>query len=742
MVRKGSFAEIIIDISHSMIDRAFTYKVPEELADKVYIGCPVKVQFGNIKELRTGYIIDFKEETEFDINKLKTIVSLSEQEFSAESRLIEIAAWMKRRYGSTMSRALRTVLPVKSKAGIRKEQKIRLLCSGEEADDLIEAFQSRRRSAGIRLLEALKKEKELSYSYAIKELKIRSGAVRKLEEEGYIRIEEEDRNYLGHFGSSDTKSHSLNTEQKEAFSIFEKDFRAGIRKTYLLYGITGSGKTEVYMEMIRSVLKAGKQVIVLIPEIGLTYQTLRRFERVFGQRLGIINSSLSAGERYEQFRKALRKETDIMIGPRSALFTPFDNTGLVIIDEEHESSYKNETLPRYDSREVAEKIGKLYKASVVLASATPSVETYKRMKEGEIALLKLSKRANPDALLAETEIVDLRREFTEGNRSIFSRRLKELIEDRLEKKEQIMLFMNRRGYSSFISCRSCGEAIKCRHCDVSLTYHKEGRLRCHYCGFSTDMPSLCPNCSSPYIAGFGIGTQQLESMTKKMFPAARVLRLDTDSAAGKNATRDILKSFSDKQADILIGTQMIVKGHDFSQVSLVGIMAADTSLYVSHYTAAERTFQLITQAAGRAGRAGLPSNVIIQTYKPEHYAIKAAAKQDFDGFYQQETAFRKITYYPPFIHILSIQLSARQEEKLYDFSKKYTENAKKYCALNKAFLIGAIQAPLYKLHDYFRMLVYIKHQDYNKLLEIKERLDKAAAKIEFFQEIGFIYDFV
>lgn len=740
-MKKSCFAQVIIDISHHTIDRAFTYKIPENLISRVYIGCPVRVGFGNLKKERIAYIIEITEETELALDKIKEISSIAEEGFFAQSKLIRLAAWMRDYYGSTMSRALMTVLPVKNKMRLKEEKTLSLSIESREAKVLKEELKRRRRSAALRLIEALIESGSLDYYFARRQLKISEDTIRRLEAEGFLSIRNKGKSSVGEADSGfRMPEYELNEEQREAVEVFKRDFEKGLRGEYLLYGITGSGKTEVYMEMIRSVIQAGRQVIVLIPEIGLTYQTLRRFQSVFGNRLAVIHSSLSAGERYEQFLKALNREADIMIGPRSALFTPFDNTGLIIIDEEHESSYKNESVPRYDSREVAAQIGKIYNASLLLASATPSVESYKKALEGEMKLLRLQKRANPEANLAKTSLVDLRKELREGNRSIFSRKLKALMEERLEKKEQIMLFMNRRGYSNFVSCRSCGEAIKCRHCDVSLTYHREGKLRCHYCGFSVDMPKLCPSCSSPYIAGFGVGTQQLENMTAKLFPSARILRLDTDSVKGKDMAGKILKRFFDREADILIGTQMIVKGHDFPGVSLVGIMAADTSLYVSSYTASERTFQLITQAAGRAGRAGLDSEVIIQTYKPENYALKYAAAQDFEGFYRQEIAFRNIAQYPPSIHILCIQISAKNEKKLSDFSSIYARNAKKHCISCGASLIGAIEAPIYKLHDYYRKLVYIKHQDYNKLLEIKTALDREAVEIPCFNEISFLYD--
>ena len=519
-----------------------------------------------------------------------------------------------------------------------------------------------------------------------------------------------------------------------------RDYDSGQRNTYLLYGITGSGKTEVYMELIDYVLRKGRQAIVLIPEISLTYQTVMRFYRRFGNRVGIMNSRLSAGERYEQSERAANGEIDIMIGPRSALFTPFPDLGLIIIDEEHEGAYKSETAPRYDAREVAKVRADMSRAAVVLGSATPSVESYYLAEQGEYKLLTLTKRAKENSRLAGVHIVDLREELAEGNRSIFSRRLKGLIEDRLANRQQVMLFMNRRGYAGFVSCRSCGKAMKCPHCDVSLTYHKNGRLKCHYCGFERPLPDRCPSCGSPFIAPFGTGTQKLEEFTKREFPKARILRMDADTTAKKGAHEEILATFAEGGADILIGTQMIVKGHDFANVTLVGVMAADLSLYAPDYKSAERTFELLTQASGRAGRGELQGDVVIQTYAPDHYAVSSAAEQDYLQFYRQELLYRKMMGYPPLVRLLTIGLSSKREADVIRASEDMKRVILREYALDGLKVIGPVEDSPYKLNDNYRKILYMKHESYDILLKVRNCARKRENIPDLFRNVFVQYD--
>ena len=492
--------------------------------------------------------------------------------------------------------------------------------------------------------------------------------------------------------------------------------------------------------MISHVLKQGRQVIVLIPEISLTYQTVMRFYRRFGSCISVMHSRLSAGERWDQYERARQGETQVMIGARSALFTDFPDLGLIIMDEEHEGAYKSESTPRYHAREVAEKLAGMRDAAFVMGSATPSLEAYTRAREGIYRLYTLKNRAGEGSVLAAAEVVDLRKEMEAGNKSIFSRRLQELIRDRLEKKEQVMLFMNRRGYSSFVSCRSCGEAVKCPHCDVTLTLHNKTRLVCHYCGYTVPLPKKCPSCGSPYLAGFGTGTQKIEELTKAMFPQARVLRMDLDTTSKKGGHQEILSAFAKGEADILIGTQMIVKGHDFPGVTLVGILAADASLYAPDYRSGERTFQLLVQAAGRAGRGKKPGTAVIQTYTPDHYVVKASAVQDYLEFYRQEMGYRKLMKYPPAAHMLSIQIGGKEEELTAHMTEAVAEAVGRRFG-QQAELIGPVFAPVYKVNDIYRKILYIKQENYDILIRIQKYVQNRWDETEICRKLTIQYDF-
>ncbi|MDD3253728.1 MAG: primosomal protein N' [Lachnospiraceae bacterium] len=678
------YASIIIDISHENVDRVFQYRIPEELLPQIRIGVQVCVPFGAGNRTRKGYVVEIGERVDYDTAKIKTIIEVVSKSVTAGSQLIELAWWMKERYGSTMNQALKTVLPVKKQVKARNQTIVESMVG--ESDVF----------AGL------------------------DGA----------RIDEKEELF----------EIALNEKQQDIVREFRAAYDAGDRKPCLLHGITGSGKTEVYMAMMDEILAQGRQVIVLIPEIALTYQTVMRFYRRFGKRICVMHSRLSAGERFDQFERAKRGETDIMIGARSALFTPFSNLGLIIMDEEHEGAYKSEGAPRYHAREVAEKLAEMNGAAFVMGSATPSVEAYTRAKAGIYRLFTLDARAGIGSSLASTEVVDLRGEMQAGNKSIFSRRLQELIADRLAKKEQIMLFMNRRGYSSFVSCRSCGEAMKCPHCDVTLTLHNRSRLVCHYCGYAIPMPKQCPECGSSYLAGFGIGTQKIEELAGQMFPQARILRMDLDTTSRKGGHASILSAFAKREADILIGTQMIVKGHDFPGVTLVGILAADVSLYAPDYRSAERTFQLLVQAAGRAGRAAQPGIAVIQTYMPEHYSIQTAAKQDYEAFFEQETGYRKLMHYPPSCHMLTVQIAGKDEE-LAGHMMEQVQAAVQRKFGREVMLIGPVPAPVYKVNDIYRKILYMKQENYDILIRIQKYVQERWDETESCKKLTIQYDF-
>ena len=737
------FAQIIIDISHEKVDRTFDYRIPPQLEDRISVGVLVKIPFGKGNSLRKGYVVGITDHADYDADKIKEIAGIVKGSVSAESQLIMLAWWLKEQYGSTMNQALKTVLPVKQKVKPKEKKVLRLLIPEEQLEALTAEAEKKSYKARVRLFKALKENPLIPYEVASGQMNLSAATLKPVIEKGYVALESEEifRNPVKDAGSR-VKAVDLNGEQQAVADAFCEDYEAGKRETYLIHGITGSGKTEVYMEMISRVISEGKQVIVLIPEIALTYQTVMRFYGRFGNRVSIINSRLSAGERYDQFERARGGDIDIMIGPRSALFTPFSRLGLIIIDEEHEGAYKSEVVPRYHAREVAVKRAQMQNASVVLGSATPSLEAYTKALRGEYRLFSLHTRAKADSRLADVAVVDLREELKAGNKSIFSRRLQQMIGDRLEKKEQIMMFINRRGYANFVSCRSCGEAIKCPHCDVTLTLHKDNRLVCHYCGYSIPMPDKCPSCGSPYIANFGVGTQKIEMMTKKMFPQARVLRMDLDTTSKKGGHEEILSAFAEGDADILIGTQMIVKGHDFPDVTLVGVLAADLSLYTPDYRAAERTFQLLTQAAGRAGRDARHGDVIIQTYNPEHYSIVTAAEQDYETFYHQEMAYRRLMKYPPVNVLFTVQMASKSEAALVEAADRLAAHITPQADEEKVQMIGPVDASVYKINDIYRKILYLKQENYDILIKIRDNIDCfQQEKSEIFKGVVVQYDF-
>ncbi len=644
------YADIIIDISHYAIDKTFQYIIPQELEEDVTVGMQVTVPFGQGNRSRKGYVIQITEKPEYDVVKMKEIIGIVSKSIPIEGKLIKLAAWMKEKYGTTMLNCLLTVMPVKER---------------------------------IRKVEPKLKARE----YVVDTPCI-------------------------------TK---LSKEQEEMVGEFSADIDNGCTNTYLLHGITGSGKTLVYINCIKKITCLGKQAIVLVPEIALTYQNVARFKQHFKDRVAVINSKQSKGEKYREFERARNGEVDVVIGPRSALFAPCRDLGLIVIDEEHDSAYKSDQSPRYHAREVALERAGLEQAAVILGSATPSLESYQNAKLGLYKLWRLDKRPNGREL-AEVKVVDMREELRLGNRSIISLELKNAIEERLNKKEQIMLFLNRRGYNSFISCRQCGEVVKCPKCDVTLSLHnvdrKTGQSRrenatggvmvCHYCGYETPQPAVCPSCSSKMIGGFGTGTEKVEEEILRLFPDVKTTRMDRDTTTKKDAFQKILEEFKSGEADILIGTQMIVKGHDFENVTLVGVVAADISLFANDYRAGERTFDLITQAAGRAGRGDAKGQVIIQTYQPEHYAIAAAAKQSYEDFFNMEMAYRRLLSYPPAAIMAVVLFVSSDYEAAKNASDELCKGLKNIAVSKGIRIIGPGDATIGKINSLYRRVLYIK----------------------------------
>lgn len=714
----GTYANVIIDISHEKVDRPFQYRIPDSLKEKLAVGMCVQIPFGTGNRKRKGYVIEITGKNEYPEEKIKEIDGIITDNLPAEADAIRLAAWMRQTYGSTMIAALKTVLPVKRAVKAVEKKKLRRSLSAEELTSLLGECMRKHQNAKARVLQELLTEEELPYELVTGKLHVSAATLNSLVNQGAITIESESsyRNPVS-LNVTAQRGPELSEEQRYIKEQILSDYDKNIRNTYLIHGITGSGKTLVYLALIEEMIKRGKQCIVLIPEIALTYQTLLRFYKRFGDRVSVMNSSLSQGERFDQCERARKGEIDVMIGPRSALFVPFPSLGMIVIDEEHEGSYISENAPRYHARETAEYLASLKKASLVLGSATPSLEAYYKAKKGEYRLFTMKNRKNGGEL-ANVRIVDLRQELRKGNRSIFSSDLQELIRDRLGKKQQIMLFLNRRGYAGFVSCRSCGYVMKCPHCDVSLSQHIGGKMVCHYCGYETVQPKRCPNCSSNYILGFKAGTQQIERQLYELFPGIRVLRMDGDTTKQKGSFEKILSAFAEGEADVLLGTQMIVKGHDFPNVTLVGVLAADLSLNDSDYRAGEKTFQLLTQAEGRAGRGTLPGEAIIQTYRPEHYSIQQAAKQDYEAFYEEEILYRELLEYPPAGHMLTILVVSKDEKRCKGLAVRLAKEAGAY-----VHVIGPTPAAVSKVKDYYRYMIYLKSLKEEPIRQAKERLE-------------------
>ena len=728
------YADIIVDISHEKLDKTFQYRVPAKLRGRLEPGMCVQIPFGNGNRLIKGYVLGVGEDCKFDPARTKEIAGIAPKDVDVTDKMIALAAWIRQNYGSTMIQALKTVLPARQSVKKQERRFVEALMNREELISLLGEATRRKQTAKARLLEALLEQGDaggrmdgaIPYQWITGKLNVSAATVKSLEKAGALRVVatadfrnpvKQGREAMSAQGG-EAGAIEPSLPQRRIVDEVLRDFDNGDIGTYLIHGITGSGKTQVYMELIAGVVERGRQAIVLIPEIALTYQTLLRFYRRFGDRVSVMNSTLSPGEKYDQCERAKSGEIDVIIGPRSALFTPFPKIGLIIMDEEHEGSYKSESTPKYHARETAMEVARLHGASVVLGSATPSMEAFYRAKQGEYKLFTLNERLTGGAL-PTVYTVDLREELKRGNRSIFSGKLQELLADRLQKGQQSMLFLNRRGYAGFISCRACGHVMKCPHCDVSLSEHGDGSLVCHYCGHREVKPGLCPKCASKYLMGFRAGTQQVEEKLKTLFPGVRTLRMDGDTTKTKDSYEKILSAFANEEADVLIGTQMIVKGHDFPKVTLVGILAADLSLSAADFRAGERTFQLLTQAVGRAGRGTLPGEAVIQTYQPEHYAVTRAAAQDYEGFYQEEILYRELGGYPPAAHMLAVQIFAGREDAGENIARRLAEAVK----ADGVSVLGPAPASIGRINDIYRFVFYVKNTDYRRLVQVKDRLE-------------------
>lgn len=601
----------------------------------------------------------------------------------------------------------------------KKEKRYVSLTENEEllAEVKEKAEKDKRLAGQLRVLSAISQEESISVDELKEKASVTDSPIHTLLQKGVLveQRRQEKRDVFQLEDYTPTQPFYPTPEQAQALALLREEEQKEGKRPILLHGVTGSGKTEIYMQLIEHVIMEGKQAIVLVPEISLTPQIMERFISRFGKRVSVTHSRLSLGERLDQWRKARDGEISIIIGPRSALFMPFSNLGVIVMDECHESSYISDVTPKYHTREVARKLSELTGALLVMGSATPDIDSYHRAVTGEFLLLQLKERTK-GSRLPEVFVTDMRKELEEGNRSAFGLPLQQAIRENLEKGQQTMLFLNRRGYSTFVSCRKCGEVLTCPSCNVSYTYHASDKaLVCHYCGKEVPVPKTCPSCGSYYIRYFGTGTQKIEEETRRLFPEASVLRMDADTTTGKNGHARILELFGKGKADILIGTQMIAKGHDFPNVTLVGILAADLSLNLGTYQAAENCFQLITQAAGRAGRGELPGQVFIQTYQPENHAIRMAAAQDYEGFYQEEILLRQAMEYPPFSHIFSVLITGEMEQEVILAAQRLGAFMNHYAERAGCTVVGPAPAPLPKFRGEFRWQIFAKGTDAERL---------------------------
>ena len=728
-------AEVIINRGAKKLNRTFDYNIPKDLEELILVGSKVLVPFGNGEKLAEAFVVGIKEKSAFE---LKNIAKLEE---NLTDKQISLAKWMSKRYFCNISDCIKLMLTPGTR-NKNKEKRIQdkaincvyLKKDIEEIEFEIETGKIKSEKQK-RLLNFVKDNEGTTVPEIEMFTDCARGIVNTLVKNGYLEIIEKkvERNPLLGRNCEKTNNLKLTEEQKNAYNRVEEAIDKNEYKQFLLYGVTGSGKTEVYLQLIEKVLKIGKNAIVLVPEISLTPQMLDRFISRFGKSdIAILHSKLSIGERHDEWERIRERKARIVIGARSAIFAPIENVGIIIIDEEHDSSYKSETNPRYNAKEIAKILAKENKAPLLLGSATPDINTfYNATSENEdgntkIQLLTLTKRAN-ESSLPKVEIIDLKQELANGNRSMLSMELYNSIEENISQKRQTILFLNRRGYSTFIMCRNCGYTVKCPSCNISMTYHSyEKKLKCHYCSYEENLVTTCPECHSDKIRYFGTGTQKLEQEINKQFPNASTIRMDIDTVTKKNSHEEILNKFKNENIDILIGTQMVVKGHHFPNVTLVGVIAADSSLNIDDYRANERTFQILTQVAGRAGRENLPGKVIIQTYNPDNFSIICAQKQNYEMFYETEIALRKQLKYPPFCDIILISFNSLNETNIKNISNEMYKKLLEKLNQEEFKIFRPMPSPIDKIQNRYRWRIIIKG---NMTVEANEVLNQTLKEI-------------
>lgn len=763
-------AKVIVDVPASSTNQTFDYDIPEKFQEMAEVGMRVIVPFG--PRTITGFIVALSDHS--DYSKRKAIKDVLDITPVLTKELLDLGSWVADHTLSLGITALQAMLPRVLKSQYRKElvrmteealpapleelfagrdyiayeafeaasipyhQLQKLIQSGDISINYIvksritkklvtmvrpakepflleEALQDLSRSAKKQrmMLEFfLENGSAVEQQLLLKKLGTTTGTVRALVEKGLLETFQQEvmRNPYDDASIRRTEPHTLTEEQAVAKEPISMSIAEGRHEVFLIHGVTGSGKTEIYLQTIQEVMDKGKEAIMLVPEISLTPQMVNRFKGRFGSQVAVMHSALSAGEKYDEWRRIQRKEVKVVVGARSAIFAPFENLGIIIIDEEHETTYKQEDQPRYHARDIAIRRGETFSCPVVLGSATPSLESYARAKKGVYSLSVLHERTNGKAM-PSVEIVDMRSELHAGNRTMFSRALMNKIQACLEKKEQIVLLLNRRGYSTFIMCRDCGHVKECPHCDIALTYHKNSnRLKCHYCSHEEEVPAICPECESDLIRYFGTGTQRVEEALAKLIPEARLIRMDVDTTRKKGAHEKLLNQFAEGKADILLGTQMIAKGLDFENVTLVGVLSADSMLHLPDFRSSEKTFQLLTQVSGRAGRHELPGEVIVQTYTPDHYSIEMASNYNFTDFYQREMAVRRAFRYPPYFYLTLITVSHPNHAKAVQSTQQVTQLLLNSVSGNTV-VMGPTPSPIPRIKDRYRYQCMIKYRN-------------------------------
>ncbi len=698
---------VLVEITSRNTDKMFDYQVPKSIEEQVKIGIRVVVPFAN--RTLQGFILEVKEQSEYQ--ELKEIIEVIDTDVVLTSELLELGKYIKETTLATLIQSYQVMLPKALKASKKRKPSIQYDKWLSLAVDRKRAYQFAKNEKQKEIIQRLEEKDEVLYQDLVM---ISPSSVKTLLHHGIVKEEKREHYRLVHAKEDAFSLHQLTDEQQQ---VVDKIMQ-GKKLVNLLHGVTGSGKTEVYMALIDEVLKLGKTAIVLVPEISLTPQIIARFQSHFGNIIAILHSGLSDGEKYDEWRKINRKEVKIVIGARSAIFAPLENIGIIIIDEEHSTTYKQENNPRYHVIDVAIKRAKTHQCSVLLGSATPSLESYARAQKGVYQLLELPHRVNGKSM-PKVYIID--KKVNNKESLYFSTELMKAIKSRLEKGEQTILFLNKRGYSSYVTCQNCGYTEKCPHCDITLTYHKSSTmLRCHYCGYAINKKNVCPECHQNSFRDLGMGTERLEEEMKRLFPLAKVVRMDLDTTTTKDAHKKIIDAFSRHEYDILIGTQMIAKGLDFPLVTLVGVINADTSLNIPDFRSGEYTFQLLNQVAGRCGRKDLEGEVYIQTFNKDHYAIKLTSTYDYQNFYRCEMNFRRQLKYPPFYYLTLVKVLSKNEQKALEISTIIAKILNRDC--KESTILGPSMSNVFRINNVYRYLVLVKYKSEPRLYEVLEKI--------------------